>query len=105
MTQQEYSQESFGRATGGQALTNYPAIFQGFKEKGIAESEIKPRENVLTFWAWKAIGRRVKKGEHGVRITTFVAAKGRSEDGESAYRFPRGVTVFHITQTEPEPVN
>jgi len=29
---------------------------QGFAAKGIPESEIKPRENVFTFNAWKALG-------------------------------------------------
>ena len=58
--------EAYGRAVAGQSVMNYAAIYEGFLAKGIPESEIKPRENVFTFWAWKAVGRRVKKGEHGV---------------------------------------
>jgi hypothetical protein len=72
MTTQELQQEAFDRATTGQALTNYPAIFAGFTAKGIPEGEIKPRENVFTFHAWKALGRSVKRGEHGVKVVTFV---------------------------------
>ncbi len=72
--------EALDRATNGQALTNYPAIFEGFLAKGIAEADIKPRENVFTFQAWKAVGRSVRKGEHGVRIVTFVLCESKQRD-------------------------
>src|SRR6266571_2894190 len=64
--------EALDRATTGQSLTNYPAIFAGFMAEGIAEVDIKPRENVFTFEAWKALGRSVKKGERGVKVVTFI---------------------------------
>jgi hypothetical protein len=84
---------------------NYAAIFEGFASRGIPEDEIKPRENVFTFWAWKALGRQVKKGEHGVKATTFVAvgSKQDTQTGEKkdGYRMARTTTVFHISQTEP----
>jgi hypothetical protein len=57
---------------------NYSAIFQGFMAKGIAETDIKPRENVFTFHAWKALGRSVKRGEHGVKVVTFIAPIGKA---------------------------
>lgn len=99
--------EALDRATASQALTNYPAIFEGFMAKGIAEADIKPRENVFTFNAWKALGRSVRKGEHGVKVVTFITCSGKSEidqaTGEekaTSYRRPHTTTVFHITQTE-----
>jgi hypothetical protein len=61
---QEVRQEALARAVSGQSFTNFPAIFAGFAAKGIPESEIKPRENVFTFNAWKALGRVVRRGEH-----------------------------------------
>lgn len=64
MTRTEIQNEALERARTSQALTNYPAIYQGFMAKGIAEADIKPRENVFTFEAWKALGRSVKRGEH-----------------------------------------
>jgi antirestriction protein ArdC len=103
----ESALEALERATTGQALTNYPAIFEGFMAKGIAEADIKPRENVFTFQAWKALGRSVKRGEHGVRVVTFIECSGRERDpstGEerpTSYRRPHTTTVFHISQTEP----
>jgi hypothetical protein len=62
-------------------------------------------ENVFTFHAWKALGRSVKKGEHGVKVVTFIEASARdtSEAGEETvrtYRKPHSTTVFHISQTE-----
>ena len=97
--------ESLKRAVSGESLTNFPAIFQGFAAKGIPESEIKPRENVFTFEAWKALGRYVRKGEHGVRIVTFIESKSKEIDQDTGerkmIRRPWSTTVFHISQTEP----
>jgi hypothetical protein len=113
MTKIEMQAEALDRARTSQALTNYPAIYEGFMAKGIAESDIKPRENVFTFNAWKALGRSVKKGERGVKVVTFITVAGRvdvdQETGHvagefktsNAYRRPRTTTVFHISQTEP----
>jgi hypothetical protein len=107
MTKTEMQTAALQRARTSQALTNYPAIFQGFMAKGIPESEIKPRENVFTFDAWKALGRSVKRGEHGVRVVTFVECSASERDPETGeekcatYRRPHTTTVFHISQTEP----
>ena len=94
----EMRQEALSRAANGQSLTNYPAIIEGFAGKGIPIDDIKPRENVFTFNAWKALGRSVKKGEHGVKVLTFIEVD-KSEDGETSRR-PWKTTVFHVSQTE-----
>ena len=77
MTKTEMQAEALDRARTSQALTNYPAIYEGFMAKGIAEADIKLRENVFTFHAWKALGRSVKKGEHGVKVVTFITIAGK----------------------------
>jgi antirestriction protein ArdC len=75
--------------------------------KGIAEDDIKPRKNVFTFNAWKALGRSVKRGEHGVNVVTFIECTGVERDPASgeeeqvSYRRPWTTTVFHVSQTEP----
>ena len=69
--------DALDRAKTDQSLSNYPAIYEGFMAKGIPEAEIKPRENVFTFQAWKALGRSVKRGEHGVKVVTFVETEGK----------------------------
>ena len=80
MNKQEIQQEALTRATGNQSLSNYPAIIQGFIEKGIAENDIKPRINIFTFNAWKALGRSVKKGEHGVKVLTWITGQKEVEN-------------------------
>jgi antirestriction protein ArdC len=97
--------ESLKRAVSGQSFSNFPAIFQGFAAKGIPESEIKPRENVFTFDAWKALGRVVRRGEHGVKVVTFTETKSKEIDQDTGerklIRRPWTTTVFHVSQTEP----
>ena len=107
MTKDAIQYEALQRAVISQSIMNYETIIRGFLDMGIPAEEIIPRENVFTFWAWKAIGRRVKKGQHGVKAVTFVPVKGKdepSEDGKrkAGYRMPRTVTVFHVSQTEPD---
>lgn len=105
MNIQEMQQEALGRAQNGQAVTNYSAIYSGFMEKGIAENDIQPRENVFTFNAWKALGRHVRKGEHGVKVSVFVKTSKTEIDAEGIEQttgasFPKTTTVFHISQTD-----
>src|SRR5437879_11642430 len=102
---EEARQEALTRAISGQSFSNFPAIFQGFAAKGIDESDIKPRENVFTFDAWKALGRYVRKGEHGVKVVTFIDCQSKETDPDTGerklIRRPWTTTVFHISQTEP----
>jgi hypothetical protein len=116
-SREEVQQEALTRAASGQSLTNWPAILAGFAAKGIPESDIRPRENVFTYHAWRALGRQVRRGEHGVRVITFVSVAGKDskEDGDGVatndvdgtnkrkggYRRPWSATVFHISQTDP----
>jgi hypothetical protein len=106
MTNEEKKREALNRAVFGQSLSNYPAIIQGFESMGIPYEQILPRENIFTFQAWKALGRFVKKGQHGVRVCTFVPMElkdGKTEDGKDktvVKSKPRMTTVFHISQTD-----
>ena len=99
MNHHEIEAEALHRAKSSQAFSNYPAIFAGFIAKGIAEQDIRPRENVFTFHAWKRLGRVVCKGEHGVKVCTWVPTKDK-DTGEPGGKIPRTCTVFHITQTQ-----
>lgn len=99
----EIQRQALSNAIGHQSTMNYDAIFSGFLEKGIPENEIKPRENVFTFHAWKALGRQVRKGEHGVKVVTWITCKekGAPADSEAGtYRRPKTTTVFHVSQTD-----
>lgn len=105
MLNTEIQAEALSRAQSGQSFTNYPVIIRGFAEKGIPEADILPRENVFTFHAWKALGRVVKKGEHGVKVMTYVpmTKKTTGDDGEETTEQigskPRTAFVFHVSQT------
>ena len=106
MTNAQMAQEALDRATGGQSLSNYPAIYDGFIERGIPEADIQPRENVFTYHAWRARGRQVKRGEHGVKVVTWIAVaektdKASGEVVKKAGRICRSTTVFHVSQTAP----
>ena len=102
--------EALRNALNDRGAMNYEAIFEGFVEMGIAPSEITPRVNVFTYNAWRALGRQVRKGAHGVKVVTWITAKPKSaEDAQPAsaaneqgedYKFPRSVTVFHVSQTD-----
>ncbi len=99
----EALQEALGRAVGGQSMTNYPVIIRGFMARGIPESEILPRENVFTYDAWLAQGRQVRKGEHGIKVLTFITCAGKEDEKtreKRAYRRPWSTTVFHVSQTD-----
>jgi antirestriction protein ArdC len=114
-SREQMQQEALTRAATGQSFANWPAIIAGFTAKGIAESDIRPRENVFTYQAWRALGRQVRRGEHGVKVTTFVSIAGKEDrdgvatndaDGtdkpkRGAARRPWTATVFHISQTDP----
>ena len=106
MTQAQRQHEALTRATTSASVSNYAPIFDGFMAKGIPEGQILPRENVFTFHAWRALGRTVRRGEHGVRVTTWVPMTRKDpETGDSTPigRRPKGTTVFHVSQTDPLP--
>ena len=101
MTQSEVQSQALNNALTNTSMRNYPDIFEGFLAMGIPESDILPRENIFTFHAWKAKDRQVKKGEHGVKIITYVPMTKTDDEGEKhTFRRPRATTVFHVSQTE-----
>jgi hypothetical protein len=96
--------EALGRARNGSSIANDAAVIAGFLERGIPEDEILPRVNCLTFWGWKALGRSVCKGQHGVKVTVWIrrcdCPAGASCDCAA---YPKNATVFHESQTEVRP--
>jgi hypothetical protein len=99
MTAQERRSEALTRAVTGQTWSNYPAIFDGFIQKGIPESEIRPRENVFTYEAWRALGRQVRRGEHGVKVITYITCENGKKDSQAAQD---GQTENQESQTCPD---
>lgn len=101
MTTAAIQTEALDRARNGASMSNYPAIIAGFTARGIPESDILPRENVFTYQAWRKLGRQVRKGERGVRVTTYVHRERTEADGTvQQFSRPWMATVFHISQTD-----
>lgn len=102
MNNHEANQQALSNAVSNQSMLNYHAIFTEFMARGIPESQIEPRVNVFTYKAWLALGRQVRKGEHGVKVVTFVPMTKRDTltGNEKSFRVPRSTTVFHISQTD-----
>lgn len=99
---QEHQRQALANATTQTSVANYPAIYEGFEAMGIAPDDVRPRENVFTFNAWKELGRVVSRGQRGVKILTVIpCTKKDAATGEEAQvRKVRSTTVFHISQTE-----
>lgn len=102
MNRNEANQQALSNARSNQSILNYPSIYSEFMARGIPESQIEPRVNVFTYKAWLALGRQVRKGEHGVRVVTFVpmTKTDKLTGKESSFRRPWSTTVFHISQTD-----
>lgn len=79
---------------------------------------IIPRVTLLTFNAWKAFGRHVRKGEKGTAVTVWTPLTRRSESGarevvtrhnektgsDTPVMIATTSHLFHIAQTEPDEV-
>lgn len=80
-----------------------------FTGRGIPDDQVwtfGPAQNVYTFAAWRALGRTVRKGEHGVRLSVWVPMGEATTDpltGETKEPKcrPASAYVFHVSQTEP----
>jgi hypothetical protein len=72
----------------------------------IVATELKcncqPYIDVFTYNRWTAQGYHVKKGEHGIHISTFVPIKKQNENGEVKIvgRVPKTSVVFCRCQVE-----
>lgn len=98
---QDLAQAAMARATESSSAVNDAMTISHFTRLGV--TDVRPRENVFTFWGWKAIGRRVRKGEHGCKLTTWISERDKETGEHTGRKFPRTAVVFHISQTEEEP--
>ncbi len=98
------SQETLNRIRSGHSK-NDNAVIAACAMRGYTDAQ--PRENVLTFNAWKALGRHVKRGERGIAVSVWYPAAEKIDETTSEihreYAPMKHATayVFHISQTEP----
>jgi hypothetical protein len=86
-------------------------VVEAFAAAGVDPADIAPRENVLTFNAWKATDRRVAKGAKSLRVTVYVPKRGGSADDaddngtdengkkKRGGMIPKTARLFHVSQT------
>ncbi|WP_446471510.1 DUF3560 domain-containing protein [Xenorhabdus stockiae] len=101
MKKSEICKVALDRALSNDSEANYETIYEGFEAMGINEDEILPRENIFTFNAWIAKNRVVKKGEKGVKVTTYIPCKKKDKKTgeEKIIKIKKETVVFHISQT------
>ncbi len=100
---------ALNRAENGNSIANYALIFDGFMAMDIPEDQIRPRENVFTWGAWKAKGRQPRRDERKkfVTVNTWRPVFGQIDQGDGSTRkgktgmVPTTARVYHESQTEP----
>lgn len=97
-TTKETPAEALARIQSRVSKNDFAAIVQ-FAECGIHPNDLTPRVNILTFKAWKALGRRVAKGATGQKVCVWVPVE---KDGKEDGVRPITAVLFHITQTIAE---
>lgn len=106
--------EALERATTVRSLANYQTVIEEFAARGIDPENIDPQVNVLTYNAWQAKGRQVRKGEKSVCIMVWIPCKGAKdsatstptdEQKTSGRMFPKKAYVFHESQTDAKQAN
>lgn len=106
LTKLQRGEESLSRARGSIfGAKGDVQIEEGFLRRGIVAT---PRVDVFTYAAWFALGRQVRKGEHGEKGLTWIPVPPRARDlatnpnAKGGVR-PKTYTVFHVSQTDPIP--
>ena len=94
---------ALGRAREGRMCANDLLVIAAYAVKGI---DAHPRVDVFTYNAWRSLHHHVRKGEHGVRITTYTHTETLNPDGTTEEQsFPVSAVVFHVSQTDPDTEN
>ncbi len=96
--------EALFRVNQSLSVANYVTVIAEFEARGIADA--RPKENVYTYNAWRALGRQVRKGEHGVKLAVWYPIDDSKAEPLSDGSKPKRLrcvnsTVFHISQTDP----
>jgi len=62
----------------------------------VKRCQCQPYKDWFTYQRWLAQGYQVQKGEHGIRLTTWIAVTKKDEDGNEVVtgRRPKSYTRF-----------
>jgi len=76
------------RSFDGYSVANAVAVRQALGERGCS---CEPYEDVFTFNRWRAQGRIVRRGQHGIALRVYVTATARGEDADGgSFGLPLG---------------
>lgn len=95
--------EALRRAETGSSARNDAIVIEAFRQRGF--HGVVPRRDALTYHAWRAKDRQVRRGEKGVRIVTWVPI-GKAEldpvtgQEQPRKKRPKYASVFHVSQTD-----
>ena len=78
-SRQALQQEALTRAASGQSLTNWPAIIAGFAARGIPNATSGRGRTCSRTTPGGRWAGRCRRGEHGVKVVTFVAVRGKQD--------------------------
>jgi hypothetical protein len=110
--QTESPAEALARIQQGASRNDVAAVF-AFADAGVDPFDVSPRVNVLTFKAWRALGRQVAKGATSVRVEVWIPTRGKTaddgagDDSSGDNKKARGgmrrktAYLFHVSQTIP----
>lgn len=93
-----HAQEALQRAQSSTSIANHHTVYAALAEAGLTGV---PGVDVLTFQAWRATNRMVRKGEKALCfLVTVINGSKKTDDGDVSCRIPRRVAVFHVSQTD-----
>lgn len=75
----------------GESLIHTAILSQIAHDKGCS---CQPYIDWFTYNRWNAQGFQVQKGEHGIKLTTYVPVTEKKDGKETTYTVPHGTTVF-----------
>ena len=93
--------ETQARTFDGHSTANETIVLMELAAKGCTSCE--PYKDIFTYRRWQAQGFQVQKGEHGIKLTTYIPIHKTDDDGKQVQtgRRPRTTTVFCACQVKP----
>jgi len=79
------------------SLTSIITLQEAAEERGCS---CQPYADWYTYRRWGAQGMQVQKGEHGVKLQTWITVQG--DDDKTTRSYPKRTTVFCRCQVKPK---
>ena len=83
---------------------NFQMVYLQLEARGIPIADIDPKVNVLTYKAWLAKGRQVRKGEKSITVATWIVIEpkpGQKEGHQQRLLEDQRVLVALVSTSKP----